>query len=59
MKLKESIDVNREWSDAVDTIGTLVESYLSERVHKMGNTREAEEFRRLVRNKWKILLRGY
>ena len=59
MKLKESIDVNREWSDAVDTIGTLVESYLSERVRKMGNTREAEEYRQDIRNKWKTILRGY
>tara|TARA_Y100000114_G_scaffold126612_1_gene123050 strand:+ start:261 stop:482 length:222 start_codon:yes stop_codon:yes gene_type:complete len=59
MKLKESIEVNNSWAEAVDTIGTLVESYLSERVRKMGNTREAEKYRQDVRNKWKTILRGY
>ena len=59
MKLKESIEVNKKFSDAVDTIGTLVESYLSERVRKMGHTREAEEYRQDIRDKWKTILRGY
>jgi len=59
MKLKESIEVNNSWAEAVDAIGILVESYLSERARKMGNTREAEEYRQDIRNKWKTILRGY
>ena len=45
--------------DSVDRIGLLKERSLQSMVTMLGNTREAEEYRSLLRDDWRRILRGY
>jgi|5B_taG_2_1085324.scaffolds.fasta_scaffold16444_2 hypothetical protein len=56
--LKNSKDEN-SFIDSVERLSLLVENSLQSMVTKLGNTREAEEYRSLLRNDWEKVLRGY
>tara|TARA_R100000388_G_scaffold26051_1_gene20228 strand:- start:735 stop:944 length:210 start_codon:yes stop_codon:yes gene_type:complete len=56
--LKNSKEEN-SFLDSVDRLGLLVERSLQSMVTKIGNTREAEEYRSLLRDDWRRILRGY
>ena len=56
--LKNSKDEN-SFIDSVDRLGLLVERSLQSMVTMLGNTREAEEYRSLLRDDWRKVLRGY
>ncbi len=56
--LKNSKEEN-SFLDSVDRIGLLKERSLQSMVTMLGNTREAEEYRSLLRDDWRRILRGY
>ena len=56
--LKNSKEEN-SFLDSVDRIGLLKERGLQSMVTMLGNTREAEEYRSLLRDDWRRILRGY
>ena len=60
--VKETLKNSKEensFIDSVDRLGLLVERSLQSMVTKLGNTREAEEYRSLLRDDWRKVLRGY
>lgn len=56
--LKNSKEEN-SFLDSIDRLGLLVERSLQSMVTKLDNTREAEEYRSLLRDDWRRILRGY